>query len=90
MLLLSFCANQSGLQQIDFAATVHLTADELEARDLTFTLSLDQGKVIAARTVASSFDAAGGRGDEAAVGAFDPWDEAPPRSRDGSSGGIGR
>jgi hypothetical protein len=44
---LSFCGDQSSLKKIDFPATVHLTSDELEARDL------DQGRVIAARTVTS-------------------------------------
>jgi hypothetical protein len=38
-----FCADQSGLKQIDFPATVHLTSDELEARDLTFRLSVGPG-----------------------------------------------
>ena len=38
-----FCADQSGLQQIEFPATVHLTSDELEARDLTFSLSVKPG-----------------------------------------------
>ncbi len=35
-----FCADQSGLKQVDFAATVHLTSNELEARDLTFGLAI--------------------------------------------------
>jgi hypothetical protein len=28
------------LKQIDFSAAIHLTSDELQARDLTFSLSV--------------------------------------------------
>jgi hypothetical protein len=40
----SFCAGQSSLKKIDFPATVHLTSDELEARDLTFSLTVGPGQ----------------------------------------------
>ena len=39
-LFLSFCADQSSLKKIDFPETVHLTSDELEARDLTCSLTV--------------------------------------------------
>lgn len=39
-----FCADESGLKQIDVTATIHLTSDELEARDLAFSLSVGPGE----------------------------------------------
>jgi hypothetical protein len=36
----SFGADQSGLKQINIAATVHLAPYKLEARDLSFCLSI--------------------------------------------------
>lgn len=39
-----FRTDQSGLKQIDFAAAIHLTSDELEARDLTLSLSVGPGR----------------------------------------------
>lgn len=46
MQLRSFCADQSGLEQIDFAATVHLTSDELESRDLPLSLSVGKSLLL--------------------------------------------
>jgi hypothetical protein len=50
----SFGADQSGLKQIDFAATIHLTSDQFEASDPPAVCPFDQGKVIAARTAAAT------------------------------------
>lgn len=72
-----FCADQSGLKQIDFPSTVHLTSDELEARDLTFSLSVGPWQSDCCSNRRFIFrDAAGERSDETGAGALDPRDEA--------------
>jgi hypothetical protein len=62
------------LKQIDFPAAIHLTSDELEARDLTFSLSVGPG--LSDCSSNSRFiprDTAGERGDKTSAGALDPW-----------------
>ena len=69
-----FCADQSGLKQIDFPATVHLTSNELEARDLTFSLSIGPGRSDRRPHCGLILgDAIGERSDETGAGSLDPW-----------------
>jgi hypothetical protein len=71
-----FCADQSGLKQIDVSTTVHLTSDELEARDLTFSLSVGPGQGDCCANRRFIFrDATGERGEKTGAGALDPRDE---------------
>ena len=64
------------MKQIDFPATVHLTFDELEARDLTFSLSVGPERSDCGPNRRFIFrNAAGERGDVTGAGALDPWDE---------------
>jgi hypothetical protein len=75
--LLSFCADQSGLEKIDFPAAIHLAPDELEARDLAFGLAVRPGQSDRCSDRRFVFgDAVGERGDETSAGAVDPRDEA--------------
>ena len=54
-----------------------MTSDELEARDLTFSLSVGPGQSDCCPNRRFIFrDAAGERGDETGAGALDPWDKA--------------
>jgi hypothetical protein len=72
-----FCPDQSGLKQIDFSAAVHLTSDELEARDLTFSLPVGLRRSDCRPNGCFILDdSVGERGYETGAGALDPWDEA--------------
>src|ERR1700746_181926 len=69
----SLGAYQSGLQQIDFPAAVHLTPDELEASDLSLGLSVGPGRRYCrsnGRLILG--DAAGERGDKTSASPLDP------------------
>ena len=62
------------MKQIDFSAAIHLTSDEFEARDLTFSLSVGPGRSDCRSNCRFiPHDAAGERGDDTSAGALDPW-----------------
>jgi hypothetical protein len=62
------------LKQIVFPATVHLTSDELEARDLTLGLPVGPGRSDRRpRCRLILGDAIGERGYETGAGSLDPW-----------------
>ena len=65
------------MKQIDFPAAIHLTSDELEAGDLTFSLSVRprQSDCRSNRRFILG-DAAGERGNETGAGALDPWGQS--------------